>query len=63
MISAWASARLPDVIREKTPGETVNVHVVEFAKEPQPDFAEMQRVISGEDRPLEDIEPPRDGTR
>lgn len=51
MTNVWANARLIDAIRERAVGETVNVHVVDFAKEPSPDFEQMQRTISGEETP------------
>lgn len=45
--SGLASIKLSEVLRPKSEGQQVNVHVVESAKEPQPDFAAMQRLISG----------------
>jgi hypothetical protein len=30
----------------------VNIHVVPARKEPQPDFAAMQRLIEGNDKPI-----------
>jgi hypothetical protein len=40
-----AATDLADILKPKSSGETVNVHVVESAKEPQPDFEAMRRII------------------
>jgi hypothetical protein len=40
-----ASTKLADLLKPKSPGEQVNVHVVQSVREPQPDFAAMQRLI------------------
>ena len=40
-----ASTKLADVLKPKSAGEPVNVHVVQSVREPQPDFAAMQRLI------------------
>ena len=62
-LAAWADAKLADLIKEKSVGETVNAHVVPFAREPQPDFDHMQRTITGTDAPSPPIdESQRDGT-
>jgi hypothetical protein len=42
-----AATDLADILKPKTSGETINVHVVESAKEPQPDFESMRRTIEG----------------
>jgi hypothetical protein len=53
--SSVASLKLSDVLRPKDPGEAVNVHVVERTKEPEPDFAAMQRIIAGTESPPESV--------
>lgn len=40
-----ASTKLSDVLKVRSVGETVNVHVVKQVKEPQPDFAAMKKTI------------------
>jgi hypothetical protein len=40
-----AATDFAEIFRPKSSGETVNVHVVESVKEPQPDFEAMRRII------------------
>jgi hypothetical protein len=42
---------LADLLSPKSKGEPVNVHVVQPAKEPGPDFDAMQKVIEGRELP------------
>jgi hypothetical protein len=46
-----AAKKLADWMSPKSTGEPVNVHVVQPAQEPGPDFDAMQRVIKGHDLP------------
>jgi hypothetical protein len=45
----FASIKLSDVLSSKPAGETVNSHVFDAAREPEPDFAAMQRMITGDE--------------
>lgn len=45
---ALASMKLSELMVPKSTGEPVNAHVVESAREPQPDFDAMLRTISGD---------------
>lgn len=63
MLDAWATTKISDLTKEKSAGETINVHVVSFAKEPLPDFEEMQRVVSGKEDPIAPPGSKRDATR
>ena len=60
---AVAATKLSDVLRPKSSGEPVNVHVVQSVHEPQPDFAAMKRLIEsseyGQDREPENREIPK----
>lgn len=46
-------AKLPEksfaseIFAPKEVGETVNVHVVDYVREPEPDFEELNRVVKG----------------
>ena len=42
-----AATDLADLLRPKSVGEMVNVHVVESIEEPHPDFDAMRRTIEG----------------
>lgn len=44
---AIAATDVSEVTRPKTAGEVVNSHVVRPSIDPKPDFAAMQRTISG----------------
>jgi hypothetical protein len=47
MNAAVAATKLSELIREKSKGEPVNVHVVEAIREPKPDFEAMRKTIEG----------------
>lgn len=47
-LDAIAATKLSDVLKPQAVGEPVNVHVVQPAIEPQPDFESMQRLVSGQ---------------
>lgn len=49
-----ASTKLADVLKPKSTGEPVNVHVVQSVREPQPDFAAMQRLVQGGEQTVVD---------
>jgi hypothetical protein len=55
-----AATKLSDVLRPKSHGEPVNVHVVQPLVEPQPDFGAMQRVIQGDEQSQSIAEPIRE---
>jgi hypothetical protein len=46
-----AAKRLADLLSPKSTGEPVNVHVVQPAKEPGPDFDAMQKLIESRELP------------
>jgi hypothetical protein len=43
----FSAQKLSDALRPKAEGEPVNAHVLSLPPERRPDFAEMQRIISG----------------
>ena len=47
-INAIAATKLSDVLKQQVVGDTVNVHVVPAAAEPQPNFEVMRRLVSGQ---------------
>jgi hypothetical protein len=47
------SANFVEVFQPKEVGQTVNVHVVPYEREPTPDFEKMQRLIDGRDKEYE----------
>ena len=49
-----AATKLSDLLKATSLGETVNVHVVQSVREPQPDFDEMKRVIESGSVPSRD---------
>ncbi len=49
-----AATKLSDLLKPTTLGETVNVHVVQSASEPQPNFDAMKRLIESGNLPAHD---------
>jgi hypothetical protein len=49
-----AATKLSDLLKATSLGETVNVHVVQSVREPQPDFDAMKLVIESGFVPSQD---------
>jgi hypothetical protein len=46
-----AATKLQDALRPQAKGEPVNAHVVEFVRQPQPDYDALQKTLSGDEKP------------
>ena len=53
MYEHLASTKMSDVLRPQSSGETVNVHVTQYAVEPKPDYEAMRRLVTGEQHPFD----------
>jgi hypothetical protein len=58
MFDAIANMKLSDLLQAPPVGEPVNVHVVNVAPEPRDDFAEMQKIVSGDPVAVPSGQPP-----
>ncbi len=45
------ATKLQDALRLQAKGEPANAHVVDFVRQPQPDYDAMQKTLRGEEQP------------